>query len=76
MECGRKQSSNVGETAISAMLESLNRDQKHAAIARLIQNELFTERESSLASPARLLTDRACERTRCSIDRAVETVGI
>ena len=38
-------SSTVGETAISAMLESLDRDQQHAAIARFIQNELVSERE-------------------------------
>ena len=37
--------STVGETAISAMLESLDRDQQHAAIARFIQNELVSERE-------------------------------
>ena len=38
-------SSTVGETAISAMLESLDRYQQHAAIARFIQNELVSERE-------------------------------
>ena len=37
--------STVGETAISAMLESLGRDQQHASISRLIQNELVAERE-------------------------------
>ena len=40
-----RMSSTVGETAISAMLESLDRDQQHAAIARFIQNELVAERE-------------------------------
>ena len=35
----------LGETAISAMLESLGRDQQHASISRLIQNELVAERE-------------------------------
>ena len=56
-------SSTVGETVISVMLESLDRDQQHAAIARFIQNELIAEREKveSLASPARLSTDRAVE---------------
>ena len=38
-------SSTVGETAISAMLESLDRDQQHAAISRFTQNELVAERE-------------------------------
>ena len=40
-----RMSSTVGGTAISAMLESLDRDQQHAAIARFIQNELVSERE-------------------------------
>ena len=35
----------VIETAISAMLESLDRDQQRAAITRFIQNELVTEIE-------------------------------
>ena len=35
----------VGETAISAMLESLDKDQQHAAISRFIQNDLVAERE-------------------------------
>ena len=39
-----RMSSTVGEIAISAMLESLNRDQQHDAIHRLIQNELVSER--------------------------------
>ena len=38
-------SSTAGETAFSAMLESLDRDQQHAAIVRLIQNELVSEKE-------------------------------
>ena len=37
--------STVGETAISAMLEYLGRDQQHATIARFIQNEFVSERE-------------------------------
>ena len=40
-----RMSSTIGETAISAMLESLDRDQQHAAISRFIQNELVAERE-------------------------------
>ena len=40
-----RMSSNVGETAISAILESLDRDQQHAAIARFIQSDLVAERE-------------------------------
>ena len=40
-----RMSSTVGETAISSMLESLDRDQQHAAIDRFIQNELVSERE-------------------------------
>ena len=35
----------VGETAISAILESLYRDQQHAAIARFIHHEIVAERE-------------------------------
>ena len=35
----------VGEIAICAMLESLDRDQQHASIARFIQNEFLAERE-------------------------------
>ena len=38
-------SSTVSKTDISVMLESLDRDQQNAAIARLIQNELVAERE-------------------------------
>ena len=40
-----RMSSTVGETAISAMLESLDRGQQHASISRFIQNELVAERE-------------------------------
>ena len=40
-----RMSSTVGETTITAMLESLDRDQQHAAISRFIQNELVAERE-------------------------------
>ena len=36
----RRMSSTAGETAIIAMLESLFRDQQHAAIPRFIQYEL------------------------------------
>ena len=39
-------SSTVSQTAISAMLESLDRDQQHAAIAKCNQYELVAERES------------------------------
>ena len=40
IECNavERMSSTVGETAVSAMLESIDMDQQHAAIARLIQN--------------------------------------
>ena len=37
--------STVGETTTSAMLDSLNRDHQHAAIAGFIQNELVSKRE-------------------------------
>ena len=37
--------SAVGETDISAMLESLDREQNHAAIAKFIQNEFIAWRE-------------------------------
>ena len=37
--------STLGGTVSSAMLESLDKDQQHAAIANFIQNELLTERE-------------------------------
>ena len=50
-------SSTVGETAISAMLESLDRYQQHAAIARSIQNELVSERDK-----VALLTSKAINR--------------
>ncbi|CAI5743549.1 unnamed protein product [Hyaloperonospora brassicae] len=40
-----RMSSTVGELVASAMLESLDRDQQHAAIAKFIQNELAIERE-------------------------------
>ena len=40
-----RMSSTVGETAIRAILESLDRYQQHAAISRFIQNELVAERE-------------------------------
>ena len=40
-----RMSSTVGEIALSAMLESFDRDQQHAAIAKFIQNELVVERE-------------------------------
>ena len=36
-----RMSSTVGETAFSAMLESLDRDQQHAAISRFIKMNLF-----------------------------------
>ena len=37
-------SSTEGETAISAVLESLDRDQQHAAVSRFIKNEIVPER--------------------------------
>ena len=40
-----RMSSTVGDIGVTAMLESLDRDQQHAAIARFIQNELVAERE-------------------------------
>ena len=40
-----RMSSIVGETAISAMLESLHRDQQHSAISRFIQDEPVAERD-------------------------------
>ena len=40
-----RMSSTVGELVVSTMLESLDRDQQHAAIAKFIQNELALERE-------------------------------
>ena len=40
-----RMSSTLGETAISSMLKSLDGDQQHASISRLIQNELVAERE-------------------------------
>ena len=47
-----RMSSTVGETAISAMLESLDRDQQHAAISRFIQNgSLLTETSNMLLYP-------------------------
>ena len=39
-----RMSSTVGEIAIIAKLESLDRDQQHAAIAKFIPNELGAER--------------------------------
>ena len=36
--------STVGDIGVTAMLESLNRDQRHASIARFIQYERATER--------------------------------
>ena len=38
--------STVGEIAIGAMLEYLDRDQQRAAIAKFIQNKLGVEREN------------------------------
>ena len=38
-------SSTVGDIGVTAMLESLDRDQQHASIARFIQYELDTEPE-------------------------------
>ena len=38
-------SSTLGESAISAMLDSLGVDQQHVTIAKFIQNELDVERE-------------------------------
>ena len=40
-----RMSSTVGELVVSTMLESLDRDQQHAAIAKFIHNELALERE-------------------------------
>ena len=40
-----RMSSTVGDIGVTALLESLDRDQQHAAIARFIQHELGDERE-------------------------------
>ena len=40
-----RMSSTVGDIGVTAMLESLDRDQQHASIARFIYYELATERE-------------------------------
>ena len=41
-----RMNSTLGQPAISAMLESLDRDQQHATIARFIQKELVSGREN------------------------------
>ena len=38
-------SSTVGDIGVTAMLESLDRDQRHTAIARFFQHEIGAERE-------------------------------
>ena len=40
-----RMSSTVEDIGVTGMLESLNRDQQHASIARFIQHELAKERE-------------------------------
>ena len=40
-----RMSSTVGNIGVTAMLESLDRDQQHGSIARFIQHELAIERE-------------------------------
>ena len=43
----RRMGSIEGENGVTATLESLNRGQQHAAIARFIQHELVAEREKA-----------------------------
>ena len=66
-----RMSSTVGESAISAMLESLDRDQQHAAITRFIQNDLVSEREKVVllhqqgSQPAEQLREIGAQPTNC-----------
>ena len=66
----------VGGIGVTAMLESLDRDQHHASIARFIQYELATDREKVALLHQQGSQQAEQLRTRCPTDRAVETAAI
>ena len=71
-----RMSSTVGDINVTAMLDSLDRHQHHASIARFIQHELGAEREKLALLHQKGSQQPTIEKPRCSTDRAVEIAAI